>query len=170
MIYRRNLKWNSTLRICQIRSLTPILSSKWYHTLYNRTSIDWSCILNADHVWDAGDVIAVAVAVAAGNGLAAAGNGRPTHRQNSWDSLASFSSSNKAGEMIKRIVRQLYQVLQNVIKEVLIKAALMVVRLCYRWVHTRGVDPSANLAVGNVYHFRLKLLRGRTKIHVEMTK
>ena len=74
--------------------------------------------------------------VAAGDGLAAAGDGRPTHRQNSRESHASFSSSNKAAETIKRIVGLLYQLLLDSIKEVLIKAALIVVRLCCRWVHT----------------------------------
>jgi len=36
------------------------------------------------HAGPVGDVAAVAAADAAGDGLAAAGDGRPTHRQNSW--------------------------------------------------------------------------------------
>jgi len=167
MIYGENLEYNSTQRKSEIRTLTPFLTSKRHRTFYNRTSIDLSCVLNAGHI---GDVVAVAVAVAAGDGLAAAGNGRPTHRQNSWESHTSFSSSNKAAEMIEGFVGLLFQLLQDVIKEVLIEAALIVVRLCHRWVRTSWADPSADHAVDSVYLFGLNLWRGRTKICVEPTK
>ena len=49
-------------------------------------------------------MIAVAVSLAAGDGLAAAGDGRTTLRRNSWESNASFSSSNKAAETIKDLL------------------------------------------------------------------
>jgi len=123
-----------------------------------------SHILNAGHV---GDAVAVAVAVAAGDRLAAACDGRPTHRQNSWESHTSFSSSNKADETIKRIVGLLYQLFWDVIKEVLITAALIVVRLCHRSVHTSWVDPSADHAADTVYLFGWNLWRGRTTIRVK---
>jgi len=60
---------------------------------------------------DTGDVIAVAGA--AGDGLAAADNGRPTLRPNSRELHSSFSSSNTAAEMMKRIVRLLYWLIPN---------------------------------------------------------
>ena len=82
----------------------------------------------------------------------------------------SFSSSNKAAETIEKIVRLLYQLLRGVIKDVLINATLIVVRLCHRWVCTRSVDPSADHAADYVYLFGLNHWRGRTKIRVEMTK
>jgi hypothetical protein len=62
-----------------MQSLTPFLTSKQHRTIYNHTSIHSSRIVNAGHV---GVVIAVSVAIAAGDGLAAVGNGRPTNRQN----------------------------------------------------------------------------------------
>jgi len=46
-------------------------------------------MLNAGHVTDTSDVIAVAVAFSAGDELVAAGNGRPIHMQNSWESYIS---------------------------------------------------------------------------------
>jgi hypothetical protein len=58
--------------------LTPYLISTLYRTLYKCTSIELSHIFNAGDVGDAGDVIAIGVAVVAGDGLAAAGNGSPT--------------------------------------------------------------------------------------------
>jgi len=124
------------------------------------------------NVGDVGDVVAVAVAVAvaAGDRLAAAGDGRPAHRQNRWESHASFSSSNKAADMIKRIVGLLCQLLRDVIKAVFIKAALIILRLCHRWVCTSWGDTSANHAVDIAYLFLLNFMRGRTKIRVERTK
>jgi hypothetical protein len=62
--------------------MTPFITSNQHHTLYNRTSIDQCFIRNDAQFSDAGDVIAVGVAVAAGDGLAAPGDGRPTPRQN----------------------------------------------------------------------------------------
>jgi hypothetical protein len=38
--------------------------------------------------------------------------------------------------MIRKIVGLLYQLLRDIIKEILFKAALIVVRLRHRWVHT----------------------------------
>jgi len=38
--------------------------------------------------------------------------------------------------MIERIVGLLNQLLQDVINELLIEAALIVVRVCHHWVHT----------------------------------
>jgi len=64
-----------------MQSLTPFPTFKEHRTIYNHTSIHSSHILKAGHV---GVVVAVSVAIAAGDGLAAAGNGRPTNRQNSW--------------------------------------------------------------------------------------
>jgi hypothetical protein len=55
--------------------VTSFLTSKLQRTLYNPTAIDSSHILNYHHVGDTGDVIAIAVAVAAMDVLAAAGNG-----------------------------------------------------------------------------------------------
>jgi len=75
-----------------------------------------------------------------------------------------------AAKTIKRIVRLLYKLLRDVIKEVLIKAALIIVRLCHRWVRTSWVDTSADHAADIVYHLSLNLWQGRTKICVETTK
>jgi len=97
-------------------------------------------------------------------------NTGPTDRQNSWESHTSFSSSNQAAEKSKRIVGLLYQLLQDVIKEVLLNAALIVVRLCPRWVCTSWVDPLADHAMDIIYHFGLNLWWGRTKIWVKRTK
>jgi len=79
-------------------------------------------------------------------------DGRPALRQNSWESHASFSSSNKAVETIKRIVVLLNQLLQHVFKEVLIKAALSVVRLCHHWVRTSWVDCTVWYSAHINYH------------------
>jgi len=49
--------------------------------------------------------------------------------------LASVAAT-KLVEKNIRIVRVLYQLLRDVIKEVLIKAALIIVRLRHRWVRT----------------------------------
>jgi len=78
----------------------------------------------------------VAVAVAPGDGLAAAGDGRSTHRQNSGELHQGFSSSNITTETIERIVELLCQLRWDLIKTVFIKAALMIVRLYDRWVGT----------------------------------
>jgi len=86
--------------------------------------MDNSCILNSGVV---GNV--VAVAVAAGDGVVAAGVGRLAHRQYSWELHASFSCSYKAAEMINKSVRLLYQHPQDVIKEIHLNAAQIVVRL-----------------------------------------
>ena len=152
--------------------MTSFLTSNRHRTLYNRTSIYLSCILNAGHVGDAGDVVAVTVAVAfaSGDGLHAAGDGRLTHRHSSWESHASVGSSDKAAETSTRMVGLLYLLLRDVIKETVIKSALMVLRLCHCWVRTGWVDPSANHTADIVYHFGMNLWRGRTKIQVEMTK
>jgi len=112
----------------------------------------------------------VAVAVAAGDGLAAAGDGRPAHRQKSWESHASFHSSDKAAETNRTIVGLLWQLLRDLINEVLINAALIIVRLCHCWVHTKWVDLSVNHDAGNLYLSGLNLWRGKTKIDVESTK
>jgi len=66
--------------------------------------------------------------------------------------------------MIKRIVRLLYQLLWDVIKEVFIKAALIIVRLCHCRVRTSWVDPSANYAEDIVYLPGLNLWRGWMEI------
>jgi len=55
-------------------------------------------MFNTGDIGDVGDVIAVAVP--ADNRLAAAGDDRSAHRQNSWKLHVSFSSSNKPAEMI----------------------------------------------------------------------
>ena len=67
-------------------------------------------------------------------------------------------------------MRLLYQLLREVIKEALIKAALIVLRLCHRWVCTSFVDPSADHAGDTVYLLGLNLRWGRMTIHVERTK
>jgi hypothetical protein len=92
-----------------------------------------SHIRNAGYV---GDVVAVAVDVAAGHGLAAAGDCGFNHRQNSWESHTSIRSSNKAAETIKRILGLLYQLFWDLLKEMIINAAQIVVRLFNRWVCT----------------------------------
>ena len=58
--------------------------------------------------------------------------------------LASVAAT-KLVEKNIRIVRVLYQLLRDIIKEVLIKAALIIVRLCDRWVRTSWVDRSATM-------------------------
>jgi len=167
MIYRWNLEQNSTQRISLIQSPTPFLTSKWHRTLYNRTSIEESCIPKGCHV---GDVVAVAVAVAAGDGLAAAGDGRCNHVKNSWELHTSFSGRDKAAQTIKGIIRQLCQLLQDTIKEVLIKAGLIVVKLCHHWVRSSWVDCSADHAVDIDYEFGLKLWWGRMEICIQTTE
>jgi len=72
--------------------------------------------------------------------------------------------------MIERIVRLLNQLFQNVMKEVLINATLIVVKLCHRWARTSWVDPLQNHAADIVYLFRLNLWQGSTTISVETTK
>ena len=72
--------------------------------------------------------------------------------------------------MIKRIVGLLYHLLWDVIKEVLIKAALIVLRLCHRWVCTSWVDSTADKAADIVDLFDLNLERGRKKICIETKK
>jgi len=153
-----------------MRSLTPFRTSMWHRTLYNHTSMDQSRILNAGHVGHACNVIAVAVYVAARDWLAADGDGRPPDWQNSWELLANLSSSNKAAETITRIVGPLDQFLWHVINELLIPAALIIVRLCHHWVRTSWVDSSANYASNIVYHFALNLWQGKTEIRIGMTK
>jgi len=110
------------------------------------------------------------VAVAAGDGLAAAGDGRPTHRENRWELPTGFSSSNTATETLERIVGPLYQLLHDIIKEVLINAAPIVARLCHCSVRTSWVDPSADHVVENVYLSGFNVWRGGTKIRVETTQ
>jgi len=158
-MYRWNLELNSTQRESEIWSLTPSLTSKWHRTVKNHTSIDWSHILNAGHV---GNVVAVAVAVAAGDGLAAAGDGRPTHMQNSWESYTRFSRGNKAAEMIEWLLMLPYQLLRDIMKAVLIDAAPIIGRFCHRWVHTSWLDPSTDLAANIAFLFGLNLWPGRT--------
>jgi len=72
--------------------------------------------------------------------------------------------------MITRIVGVPYQLLREVMKELLIKAALIVVRLCHSSVHACGVDPSANYVTDIVYLFGLNRRQGRMKIRIETTK
>jgi len=161
IIHQRNLVENGTQRQSSIPWLTPLLTSKRHRTMYNHTSIERSHILNDDHV---GDVVAAAVAASAGDGLAAAGDGRPTQRQNSWESHTSFNNSNNVANTNKWIAGLLYQLLCNRIKAVLIKAAMIVARLCHRWVYTSAVDPVAVCAAHIVDHLGLNLWRGRMTI------
>jgi len=72
--------------------------------------------------------------------------------------------------MIDRIVGLLYQLPQDIMRKVLIKATLIVVRLCHRWVHTSWVDPLANLAGDIVYLCGLNHWGGRIKIRIATTK
>jgi len=72
--------------------------------------------------------------------------------------------------MITRIVGLLSQLLRDVIKEVLITAAQIVLRLCHHWVRTRWEDPSANYAADIIYLFGLNLCQGRMKIRVQTTE
>jgi hypothetical protein len=81
--------------------VTSFLTSKLQRTLHNATAIDSSHILNNRHVGDTCDVIAIAVAVAAMDVLAADGNGRPTQRQNSRESNTRFCNRTTAAETIK---------------------------------------------------------------------
>jgi len=72
--------------------------------------------------------------------------------------------------MITRSIGLLYQLLWNVIKDVLINAALIIVRLCHHWVRTSWVDPVASHATDIIYLFGLNLWWGIMKICFEMTK
>jgi hypothetical protein len=58
-------------------------------------------MFNTGEVGAAGDVAAVAVAIAPGEQLAAAGNAKPTNRQNSIVFHTIFSSSSEASETIQ---------------------------------------------------------------------
>jgi len=170
MIPWQNLEYNSTERKFLVLSLTPSLTSKQLRTVYNCTSIDLSQILNNGHVGDVGEIVAVAVAVAAGDGLPAAGDSRPTHRQNSWELHASFSSSNIAAETIERIVGLIHKLLWDRIKEVLNIAALIVERLCHSWGHPSWVDSSTHHAVDLVNLLGWNLWWGRTKVGAEIKR
>jgi len=48
----------------------------------------------------------------------------------------SRAGTTPSAEMSERIVGLLYQLLRDIIKQVLIKAALINVRLCHYWVRT----------------------------------
>jgi hypothetical protein len=72
--------------------------------------------------------------------------------------------------MIKSIVRLHLLLLQDVMKTALIKAALIVRRICDHSVHNSSVDYSANYAVDINNLFALHLCRGRTKIRFQRTK
>jgi len=133
----------------------------------NRTFIEWSHTL---HSGDVGDVVTFAVAVAACDGLAAAGDGRPAHRQNSWELHASCSSSNRGTETTKRIIGQLCQLLGDAIKEVLMQGAIIVVKLCHRRVHTCWVDPLGTHAADIWHLFGSDISRRKTIIYFEMMK
>ena len=150
----------------KIRSLTPLLTIEQHRTLFKRSSINWFPIRNTGQV---GDVVAVSVGVAAVEGLAAAGDGRPTLRQNSWESPITFHNRNKAAEAMTRIIRPLYRVLRDVLRGLLIKAALIVGRLCHRLVSPSWVESCSDHKVDIVYPFLLNLCPRRMKIHVETT-
>jgi hypothetical protein len=79
------------------------------------------------NIGNVGNVVAVAVAVyvAAVDGPTAAGDGRPTNWQNCCELVCSISRTNKGYELMKRIVGLLFQLLWNMIKEVLNNAALI---------------------------------------------
>jgi hypothetical protein len=64
----------------------------------------------------------------------------------------------------------LYKLLRDISNQVLITAALIVVRLCQYWVHTSLLDPLADYGTDIVYYFGLNLRRGRTKIHIKTTE
>ena len=85
------------------------------------------------------------------------------------DHMLASASATKLLRRSKHIVVPLYQLLPDIIKDVLIKAALIILRLCHRWVCTSWVDPSAHLGADCVYHFDLNLWRGRKKFHIETT-
>jgi hypothetical protein len=72
--------------------------------------------------------------------------------------------------MIKRIVELVYQPLKHVLKEVVIKAGLIIVRLGHCWVCPSGVDPSVDHAADIVYLFAWNPGLERTKIRFEMMK
>jgi len=126
--------------------------------------------LNASNVGNDGDIFTFAVAVAVGDGLAATGDGRPTHRQISCELHAGISSSINAAEIIIRIVVLLCQLLQDVIQDVLITAVQMAVRLCTHYVNTARVESSVNHASEIISVLGLKLWRGSTNIGMEMMK
>jgi len=104
------------------------------------------------------------------DGLATAGDCRLTNRQNSWDLQASFSSTNWAAETIRRHVRRISQLFWNIIKEVLIKTALTIVRLCHHWVSICWVDPLVHHVSDNIYDCGMNIWWGRTNIPLETTK
>jgi len=74
-----------------------------------------------------------------------------------------------AAETIERIVKLLYQHLQDVIQKVLIQPAVTVMSLCHGWVRTSWVNISANHAADIAYCFGLNLCWGRTNNYVETT-
>jgi len=109
-------------------------------------------------------------AVAARDGLAAAGDGRPTHRQNSGALHAGFSSSVNAAKMIIPIVGQRYQLLWDIIRYVFINAALIILRQWHCGVHTYWLDSSANHVADIAYPFGSNLCQERQKVHFKQTK
>jgi len=70
---------------------------------------------------------------------------------------------------MKIMVALLYQLLRDVMMEVLINAALSIVRLRHHTFHTSWVVPSANHAADSVNIFGLNLWQGCTKIDVKTT-
>lgn len=72
--------------------------------------------------------------------------------------------------MSERIVRLLYQLLQDVIMDVHFNAAMIVAWLCHRCVCMSSVDALVNHAANIVHFVALNLWQGRTKINVQTMK
>ena len=92
------------------------------------------------------------------------------HRQNSRGSPASFSNRNTAAKMINWIGRLLCMLCQDISKNVLITATMIMLRLCHRWVHTSWVDPLTNHGADIANHIGQNLCRGTMQIHRERMK
>jgi len=115
-------------------------------------------------------MIAAAVAVSAGDWLAAAGNGWPAHSQNSWELHATFRSRINAAETIKTIVGLLYPPHWDVINKAFIKVPVMGAKLCHHRVRTNGVDSERNHPADTVKFVRSNLEWWRMKILSKMTQ
>jgi len=76
----------------------------------------------------------------------------------------------QAAETITTIVWLLYQLLQDIIKEVFINGGLIDVSVSHRWLRTSCVDPFVNHAPDIIQLLALNRWWGRMKIQVERTK
>jgi len=159
---------NRTPKKSWIQSLIPLLISIVSSTCNDRSSLDWFWNRHAGDDSNAGNSIAVAVAT--GVWPPATGNGRPSHRQTSWELHASIRSSNMLAETIEWTVGLLNQLSRDRFKKESFTGDLIIMMLSYHQICTGWVDHLVNHTAHIVSLFGMCLCQGSTKIWVEMTK